>query len=216
MFKGLSKATVSSRLPDPRVGKADYLLNSMRVRENRDGSNRVQVSLTCLRGLTEGSDQKGDKVGIAIFSGDYFLTEFKRWVLAACGVARTDEEEVVEMACELLGDEVKGLDELDRAEKAWEHIAQLATAEGQGENAAGIFDNQVVIQIESIRKEGKDEGKGKMVDGVFVPEPIPTYLNSYPNRKVLFSELVDDLDEKDMKRFFGSEERFMELLEKEA
>jgi hypothetical protein len=218
MFKGLAKVTVSSRLPDPKLGVGDFLLNSLRWKTARDGKKRVQAVLTCLRGRTEGGNEKGDKINIPIFSGDYFLTEIKRWLLACLGV---DEEEVIEVACGMLGDEVKNMDEADRAEAAWEYIATQATA-GTEENGdsqdAGIFDNQVVIELETKVKPAKPiEGEFVKNDaGEFVPKMGRAFVNTYANKKVSLASLADDLDEKDMVRFFGSAERFAELLDGEG
>jgi len=216
MFTGLAKASVSSRLPDPKLGEADFLLNSMRWKKSaRDGKLRISIVLTCVRLVSEGANVKGDKIGLAVFTGDYFGAEIKRWLLACCGGT---EAEVEEQAIALLGDSDLTGEAL--AEAAWENIATLATA-GTETNLesmeAGIFDNQVIVRLDTKQKDPKPTG-------TYTPNPTTgemeeimgkAWINTYPQKNILPSSLIEDLDEKEIARFFGSEERYAELCAEE-
>jgi len=63
-FKGLNNAQASSnRIPPPSLGRAAYLINSVRMHDNRKGGYRVEVLATSLWCIEPGTTADGDKAG---------------------------------------------------------------------------------------------------------------------------------------------------------
>jgi hypothetical protein len=218
MFKGLANTETSSRLPNPAVGTADYLVESIKWKENRNGGFRVCVRGVCLRGVDGDGNTKGDRVEYPIFSGEYFLKELKRLILCLADVPADQEDEIIDMMCP--AEDYPKLSDAERKELAWEKIAQDTCAlneKGQA-TASGCFDGQVVVRLETIRTEAKPTGKyvpNPDGSGDMLPEMGNSYENTYPCKLIPLSEVAEFLDPKEIERFFGSAENFAKLLEDE-
>ena len=158
MFKGLGAAAVSSRLPDPKAGEADFLLNTMRFKETREHKPFIQMKLTCLRGITEGGNVKGDQVSVPVWSGNRFLKELKGFLIAFIGGT---EDEITDKLCPVGCKEAEGLDELGRKEFAFNFAGNLLCAldDDGKELTAGAFDNQRVIRLRTAIKPAEPSGK---------------------------------------------------------
>jgi hypothetical protein len=220
MFKGLSDASVGTRLPTPAIGTADYLVNSIKMHENREGGHRVNVNCTCLR-VINGDQRVGDKVSHVMFSGNYFLTELKRLILCVAGNLIGDGVSVEDLMCPVEDEEGKptpyaALSEDERSAAAWEKIAQDTCAIDADGNptAAGDFDGQVVIRLETSVKPGKATGKyvKDEATGDLVPEIGKDFINTFPVARIPFEEVADFLDEGAIVKYFGSAEALMELV----
>lgn len=221
LFKGLSNAAVSSRLPEPTDGVAHFLIDSMRMRETRDNKDYVAIRTTCVHEVEGGGARLGDRYGFAVFSGDYFLKELKGWILAMVDLTPADEDQVVEMMAPAA--DYPKMEEDERADKAWELIAQQTLGLDEDDkplkDGAGMFDGQVVIQIESKSKEVKPKEKVFIEDpatGKMIPKPGKIFVNHYPQHKVAMDEVAGYLTDKQVVQFFGSEEKFTELLKSEG
>ena len=215
MFKGLADAQMSQRLPEPKLGTADFLVNTIRQKKSRNGIDYIKITLTCLRSLEEEGkgNEKGDRCSVALFPGDYFLKEVKSHLYALMCMTPADEEELIEAV--VPKNDHPDLDDLQRKNKAWDLLAkQMCAMDEEGnEQQAGLFDGQAVIRIETVVKKGTPTGKFiKNADGEMVEEVGKDFINSYPRAGVPLTDIADVLDEKDIERFFGSVERFGELL----
>jgi hypothetical protein len=210
-FKGLADASVSSRLPDPRVGEGWFLANSVEMKDNRGGGYRVSLILTCLKGMTDGGNAKGDKVGKAIFSGDYFLKEFKEFLFAASGIGAEREDELIENV--VPHKDHPSMDDLQRKTLAWERLAQMACGidEDGKKTGAGCFDGQVVLHLATVVKKGKETAV-KGPDGNWVPVPGKDFTNVYFRGNVPLATVAEELSEADIARFFGSMDKFAQML----
>jgi hypothetical protein len=216
LFTGLSTTAVAARMPDPKVGVADFLVNTIRQKENRDGGYRIVCDLTCLRSV-EGGNEKGDRVQYCLFSGDYFLKEVKRLILALLDVAPSREQEVIDIVADM-DPAIAKMDERAKGVAGWERIAQMMCAMDANDKptAAGMFDGNAVIRLETVCKAAKPTGKFiKNSAGELVEEMGKEFINTYPVKMVPISEVVADFDEKDIERFFGSAEALEALVSKE-
>ena len=214
LFTGLATAQVSTRLPDPIDGTADFLVNSIRYKDNRNGGFRVVSDLTCVRSV-EGGNQKGDHVQYTIFGGDYFHKELKALILTLAGVEPSEEDAIVDMMCPKDDPAYAKMDDLTRMNKAWEMIGNQATAMGDDgkPTASGMFDGQVIVRLRTITKPAKPTGKFiKNAAGELVEEVGKPFTNHYPIAQIPFSDVAGDLDERDIVRIFGSVAKFSELL----
>ncbi len=230
-FKGMSTAQASSstNTPGPALGKGAYLINSVRMHENRKGGFRVEILATCLWGIAPGKDadgnekgpnEKGDKISIAIFSGEYFHKNFKSFCLAASGKTPNEEQEICDLICPK--EEYPNMGDDARLALMWDKVlpAMVCSLNMDGTPAeAGAFDGQSIVTIGTVEKrihkkiapKGKDDKSNWMHDAN--GQPITSvFTNSYFNESVSFKEADDNLDEKDKARFFGSAERFNEML----
>lgn len=228
-FKGCAKAEVKTgRVPNPNLGKAAYLIDSIRMKESTRADKpgfRVEINMTTLWGIENGKDangnevecnRTGDKVSHCIFSGDYFHKSFKELALKVIGKEPHEELEIADFICPASA--YPGKSELERLEIMWEQKLPgmvCAFDESGNPTEAGVFDGQAVIEIGTTEKEIAqliDKKKGD-VEGNFVYDAsgrkiTKTYRNSYINRKIPKDEIKDKLDEAAIKRFFGSVEAF--------
>lgn len=218
LFKGLANAAVSSRLEDPGDGTAQFLIEQMQMRESRAGKNFLSIRTICVHSVDGEGARVGERYGFAVFGGDYFHKELKSWILALVGLSGAEEAQVVDIAAP--AEDYPKLDEAERAEVAWEKIAQQACGLDENDKpvGAGCFDGQVVIQIDTRTKAGKATGKFVKDEqtGEMVPEPVSTFTNHYPTRQVPMSEVADRLNDKQIAQIFGSAEKFAELLKAEG
>lgn len=230
-FKGMNtaQASGSTRIPDPELGKAAYLLNSVRMHENRKGGFRVEVLMTALWGIAPGKthdgkeagpNKKGEKVSVCFFSGDYFQRQFKEFCLKVLGMEPHEEMKICDL---ILPKEScpEGMDDLKRLEHMWDVKlpAMVCALKEDGSAAdAGIFDGQRVVEVgtseKEVHKKLDKKGDDDESNWVFDKSGNPVtnvFRNSYFNRLIGFDEVDENLDEDDKARFFGSVELFEEL-----
>jgi len=228
-FKGCAKAEVKTgRVPNPNLGKAAYLIDSIRMKESSRVDKpgfRVEVNMTTLWGIENGKDasgtevdcnRTGDRVSHCIFSGDYFHKSFKELCLKVIGKEPHEELDIADFICP--ASEYPNLSELERLELMWEQKLPgmvCAFDESGSPVQAGVFDGQAVIEIGTTEKavlQLIDRKKGE-VEGNFVYDAngqklSKTYRNSYINRKISKDEIKEKLSEEEITRFFGSVEAF--------
>jgi hypothetical protein len=228
-FKGLSNAQASSnRIPPPALGKAAYLINSVRMHDNRKGGFRVEVLMSCLWGLEPGKtadgdaagpDVSGEKVSFCLFSGDYFLKQFKEFCLTVIGKAPHEELEIADLLCPK--SKFPKMDDLERVAHMWNVTLPglVCAIDEQGRPVdAGVFDGQRVVEVGTTEKrlnkridpKGKDEKSNWVHDET--GKPVSTvFRNSYFNKLVSMDEVAEKLSDAEKARFFGSVERFEQL-----
>jgi hypothetical protein len=211
-FKGMADVPVSSRLPDLRDGDGWFLLDSVDMKDNRDGGYRLAFAYTCLKGLTDGGNVKGDKVGSVIHGKSYFQKEFKQFLFAASGINPEREDELVENLCPK--NDNPTLDDAQRHRYVWESALPLMAcgrdAEGN-KTGAGCFDGQVVLLLHAVTKKGKETAV-KGPDGNWVPVPGKPFTNVYFRGNVPLAKVAEELSEADIARFFGSMDKFAQML----
>ena len=230
-FKGMSTAKVTSgRTPNPALGKAVYLIDSVRMHDGRTGGYRAQITASCLWGIDNGlnsagedvpCNKLGDPVATCIFSGERFQQDFKKFALTACGCAPHNEMDVVDLVCPA-SDFPEGTDPLTRLETAWDSVlpGMICAFDSNGEPTdAGVFDGQVAVEIvtvenavtQKVNNKGPDDKSNWVFDADGNPI-VKVYTNTYFNRKVPMAEVGETLDEAGIKRMFGTVEKFGELL----
>lgn len=232
-FEGMAKAeSKAGRVPNPNLGKAAYLVSSVRMHDSRTGDSfRSELLLTCLWPISDGethdkqaapANRPGDKVSHCFFSGDRFLTDFKDFCLKAIGKEAHEEMEIADTLCPA-GSFDPPKSDLERLQHMWEHVLPgMVCAFGHDGKPidAGIFDGQVVIEIGTTQKKvnkkidkSKPDTKENWVHDADGNPQFGIYSNSYINRRIGFQEVGETLeDEADILRFFGTTENFMELL----
>lgn len=230
-FKGLATAKASSgRVPNPELGKAWYLINQVRMKDNeRKGGFRIEFSMTCVHGVESGKDADGNdkgpdragtKVSRCFFSGDRFLQDFKDAVLKCTGLDASRELDMANML--VPASSYPGLSELDRIGVMWEQVMPgkvCAFDPASGSSvSAGVFDGQVVVELNTVEKrvdekrdKSKPAGPGNQVFDEHGRVITNVYKNSYFNRKVSKAELKDALGDEGIKRFFGTMDNFNAL-----
>lgn len=229
-FKGLNNAQASSnRIPPPSLGRAAYLINSVRMHDNRKGGYRVEVLATALWGIEPGTTADGDKAGpvvpgekasVAMFSGDYFLKQFKQFCLTVLGKAPHEELEIADLLCPK--SQYPNMEDLDRVAHMWNvTLPGLVCAigeDGKPLNVGAFDDGQRVIEIGTVEKrinkkidpKGKDEKSNWVHDES--GQPVSSvYRNSYFNKLVSMDEVAEKLSDDEKDRFFGSVERFEQI-----
>lgn len=235
-FKGCATADVrSGRVPNPELGKAAYLINSVRMKDStRPGSTnyRVEIGMTALwpvaagedaDGVEKGPDAAGTKVAHCIFSGDYFASGMKEFILKCLGMEVSDELQILEYlkAQPMCAGKFDNMDELTQINTMWEVIlpAMVCALEFDGSaKDSGIFDGQVVLEIATTEKKYNKKVDNKGPDDesnwVFDRDGNPVtnvWRNTYLNRKIDKEEVRSSLGDEGIARFFGSVERFEEL-----
>ena len=217
MFSGMSSVSVSSRLPDPKPGVGDYLINEIKRKENQGGNGfRVALDLTCIRAIG-GDVVVGEHVGYPIFGGKFFQKEIKRLLMVLAGItAETEAEWVEEMAPK--DPKAKAVwdvqDELSHAEQVWDRFARAVIAVDAKGNPlpSGTFDGQAVVRFETVYKEPKETGTfTKDESGLPIPVMTKGFTNVYPIKLIPMLEVADFLDDKEIAQYFGSTEKFAEL-----
>ena len=221
MFDGLGDAQASSvRIPDPKPGEADFLLNTMRIYKTEAGQRYIKFLLTCVRPRTEGGNQIGDRVSVVLFKGGpatvkYYYQDLKAMLVA---LTNTDENEMEELSAALCAQY-----EVEDYNMAWSMLGLAACARDAEDHEleAGTFDNQAVVTLRSFVKPGK------IVEGEYMDNPEdPTgdkiakrkkdFLKTVPDGGVTFTELAGSLEENEIKLLFGTQETFDELIAAEA
>ena len=231
-FTGMAKAEVKAgRIPSPNLGKAAYLVSSVRMHDSRNGDGfRAEIAMTCLWSIAEGqtfdkqespANRPGDKVSICFFSGDRFLSDFKDFCLKAVGKQEHEEMDITDSLCPKA--DYPTMPDLDRLRHMWENVLPgmvCATAEDGSTLDAGVFDGQVIVEIGTTQKQvhkkidkKKPDTKENWVHDAEGQPVSGIYSNSYINRRVSFQEAGEQMEEADILRFFGTTENFMELLE---
>ena len=232
-FKGMGQAEVGGmQLPSPNLGRAAFLLNQCRMKDNRKGGFRVEVSMTCLWPIEPGTaatgqevapNRPGDKVSVCLFSGDYFQKQFKELCLKCCGKDVSEELEIAEMLAGMdeYASMFKGKDDLGKINTMWEKVLPMIvtgyTPDG-GVQEAGVFDGQVVLEVlgtEKVVRQLIDKSKGDIESNwVFDRSGNPiekVYQNHFFVRRIDMQEVKEALGEDGIKRFFGTVDRFEQI-----
>ena len=222
LFKGIAKAKVSMRSENPKLGRAWYLLNKTDVFTDKNQVQHIRRLFTCVLPLRDShgrepgmdnydGEMKGSQVSSVIFGGLYFDRDMKKFVLTGMGFRPEDEDELIAgTIADLKASDpsFKPAPDETEADAAWGIIcAQVCGLNGE----AGAFDNNTVFEldtIERVKNTGKyvKDSSGNLVEEVSV--------RSYTNlvRKVSLSEVAESVEQKDIAKYFGSLERFNELL----
>ena len=191
LLKGLNKLEVSTR-NDPKVGKYQEIIQSVELATSRKFVPYLSVKATVLvpvadeSGKAPGQDgYAGHIKGDSISFAFFFGDRFAR--------------DFSPFLCAALG-----FDATEAEKLSGEEVQELATSvlkcEGQ---PVGVLDGTSVIEMRGVRS---DPVKDKKTD------ELRTYINLRFDRHVPLASLAEHLDEKDIEKFFGSEERFMELV----
>lgn len=222
-FKGCAKAEAGGgRVPNPELGKAAYKIDQVRMKDGRTSGFRVEISMTSLwgiepgvdaKGVERGPDRAGTKVSQCIFSGDYFLKNFKEFCLKALGMEPHQELDIANMICP--SSDHPGKDDLARIEIMWETVlpglvCAFDPKDGSATDA-GIFDGQVVVEIGTTEKEIEVKVNDQPTFDANGNAITKTYRNSYFNRAIGKAEIKENLDEAGINRFFGSAKKLEEL-----
>lgn len=232
-FSGMAKAEVNAgRVPKPNLGKAAYLVSTVRMKDSRVGGGfRCVLDLTCLWGIAEGqthdkkevpSNRPGDKVSVCFFSGERFLTDFKDFCLKAIGKEPHEEMEIADAICpKNMFNPPKS--DLERLQYMWDEVlpGMVCAFDKEGKPTdAGIFDGQVVIELGTVQKKvnkridkAKPDQKDNWAHDAEGNVQFGIYDNSYINHRISFQEVGETLeDEAAVMRFFGTVETFNNLL----
>lgn len=223
-FRNVRDVSIGTeRLPQPKLGVADFFITSIKRRENRQSGERTNVNMVCVRSI-DGDQKKGDKAGLVYFdSNQYYMQDLKRLILALVEVDVSEEQEVVNMQCPVADDkgdatEYAQMDELTRCDTAWNSIInEVGAVDENGEpTASGSFDGGVILRVETAQKPDRPHPTEIEQDPVTKevrPKVIKGYINSYPVKVIPFAEIANTLDESEIVRFFGSEDKLMKLIE---
>ncbi len=200
MFGEMGKVVVGVKHDDLKPGTVQMLINSTKMLETREFKPYVRITGTILKCEADGSGRtpeaenfegniKGDEVSVCIFSGDYFQKEFKSFMLAGMGMDKEDAKDMTD-------------------EEFFEASMAICGMDDQGEDVeAGIFDGTTIISIKTVANVVEDKKD---------PSKLKTYLNHRFLSKVQPSTVAEYLDDEDIKKFFGSEEQFVALVELET
>jgi len=190
LLKGMNKLEVSTR-NDPKVGKYQVLINTVELATSRKFVPYISARVTVLVPVADGAGKvpgddgyAGHLKGDAVSFAFFFGDRFNRdFSPFLCAALDFDASE----AAKLSGDEVQEL------------AMSVLKCEGQ---PVGVLDGTTVIEM-----RGVESAPTKNKDG-----ELKTYINLRFDRHVSLSSLAEHLDEKDIEKFFGSEDRFMELV----
>jgi hypothetical protein len=222
LFAGMAQAEVSTRTPNPKEGKAWYLISGIKLEKSRKDVQYISIKYLCVTSLTDKEGRKagtenyegevfGARVSTAMFQGDYFLKELKRFILVALDKAPGQEQEVVDEALAAMKADAAYTFAPDMAEEdaAWDYMCKLVCGIGYD---SGCFDGTVVIEMDTKRTvKVSDTEFTKNAEGVLVPK-TSDYTNTYPVRRVAFGEVGEAINDGDrIKKVFGSVERFQQL-----
>lgn len=235
-FAGMSMAEASTgRTPNPSLGKATYLINQVRMHDNtRKGGFRVEVSATCLWDIENGkthdgkesiANKTGDKIETCFFSGDRFLKDLKNFCLKCIGKEPHEELGIADQVCP--ESKYPNKTELERLEIMWNKVLPSLVCAFDPEDGtateAGCFDGQVVVEIGTVEKKvykkadkSKPDGEDNRMFDKDGNALFDIYTNSFFNRKISMQEVGEKLEEADIKRFFGTVDNFMKILDEEG
>ena len=184
------KVEVSNR-NDPKVGKYQVLINALSLESSRKGQTYISASATVLVPIADAAGKvPGDEGYSSHLKGDtisfafFFGDRFNR--------------DFSPFLCAALGfdaDEAKGLSNDEVQELA---LSTLKCAD----QPVGVLDGTTVVEMRGVESAPSKNKNGE----------LKTYINLRFDRHVDLSSLAEHLDEKDYEKFFGSEERFMELV----
>lgn len=218
-FAGSSVIKISaSRVPNPALGRAVYLIDTVRMKDGRTGGFRVEVGMTCLWGINSGvdasgvergPDHAGERVAHCLFSGEYFSRSFKEFSLKAIGKEPHEELDICDFVCP--ASEYPGT-ELERLTTMWDNVlpAMVCAFDPKTDEAtdAGVFDGQVMIEIGTTEKEVEKKVEGQPMFDASGNKVVTIYTNSYFNRKIGKAEALENLGEAGVKKFFGTMDNF--------
>lgn len=184
------KVEVSNR-NDPKVGKYQTLVNSLSLETSRKGQNYISAIGTVLVPIADGSGKApGDDGYAGHFKGDrisfafFFGDRFNRdFSPFLCAALDIDPEEAKTM---------------DAGEIQETSLSLLKCAD----QPVGILDGTTVIEMRGVESAPTKNKEGE----------LKTYINLRFDRHVPMASLAEHLDEQDIEKYFGSEERFMELV----
>jgi len=193
LLKGMNKLEVSTR-NDPKVGKYQVLINTVELATSRKFVPYISANATVLVPVADGAGKvPGDDGYAGHLKGDtisfafFFGDRFNRdFSPFLCAALDFDASE----AAKLSGDEVQEL------------AMSVLKCEGQ---PVGVLDGTTVIEMRGVESPPTKNKAGE----------LKTYINLRFDRHVALSSLAEHLDEKDIEKFFGSEDRFMELVAEE-
>ena len=190
LLKGMNKLEVNKR-NDPKVGKYQVLINSVELATSRKFVPYITASATILVPVADGAGKvPGDDGYMGHLKGDtisfafFFGDRFNRdFSPFLCAALDFDASE----AAKLSGDEVQEL------------AMSVLKCEGQ---PVGVLDGTTVIEMRGVESAPTKNKEGE----------LKTYINLRFDRHVSLASLAEHLDENDIEKFFGSEDRFMELV----
>ena len=190
LLKGMNKLEVNKR-NDPKVGKYQVLINSVELATSRKFVPYITASATILVPVADGAGKvPGDDGYMGHLKGDtisfafFFGDRFNRdFSPFLCAALDFDASE----AAKLSGDEVQEL------------AMSVLKCEGQ---PVGVLDGTTVIEMRGVESAPTKNKEGE----------LKTYINLRFDRHVSLASLAEHLDEKGIEKFFGSEDRFMELV----
>lgn len=192
LMSGFNKLETSNR-NDVKPGTVQVLINSVELATSRKFVPYIQAKATVLvpvcdgKGRKPGSDGyeghlKGDPISFCFFFGDRFNRDFSPFLCAALDFSP---------------EAAKGLS----SEEVQELATSVLKCEGQPQ---GVLDGTTVIEMKGVESAPVKDPKD--------PTKVRTYVNTRFTGHVKLASLADKLDESDVARFFGSAERFMELV----
>jgi len=190
LLKGMNKLEVSTR-NDPKVGKYQVLINSVELATSRKFVPYISASATVLVPVADGSGKvPGDDGYTGHLKGDtvsfafFFGDRFNRdFSPFLCAALDFDAT----AAAGLSGEEVQEL------------AMSVLKCEDQ---PVGVLDGTTVIEMRGVESAPTKNKAGE----------LKIYINLRFDRHVSLSSLAEHLDEKDIEKFFNSEDRFMELV----
>jgi len=231
-FAGLDKAKAQGgRLPKPALGKAAYLVESIRTKDNERSSGfRTEIIATCLWGIDkgkthDGQEVAGESVGQKVshcFFGDTgnklarYQQDFKSLCLVILGMQESQELEIADQL------KVQGADELARIQQLWTRqlpglVCAIDPVSGEP-TAAGIFDGRAIIELSTSQTKvfkkadkNKPAGEGNMVYDQGGDALSDVYTNTYINNAFTLGVAQEKLSEAEICKFFGSVDRFNQI-----
>lgn len=190
LLKGMNKLEVNNR-NDPKVGKYQVLINTVELATSRKFVPYISASATVLVPVADGAGKVPGQDGYAgHLKGDsisfcfFFGDRFNRdFSPFLCAALNFDASE----AAKLTAGEVQEL------------ATSILKCEGQ---PVGVLDGTTVIEMRGVESVPTKNKAGE----------LKTFINLRFDRHVPLATLAEHLNEKDIAKFFGSEERFMELV----
>lgn len=228
LFAGMKNAEVKTggQTPKPAFGLGWYLVERIELKiSEKDQKPFVPFTYKCVRPISDEANRQQGTEGYAgeiagakvspmpLFAGTYFDAGMKRFVVAAMGITADQVDEMIQGTIpDMKEAAASGMFQAnpngDDIDNAWKYISDNIIGNLKGVDC-GCFDGQLVMELKTVRTVKKNEtGTGKMVDGVFVPDPDKEYSNTYPERRVSFTEVQNAIghDTALVTQLFGSAE----------
>ena len=192
LLSGFNKFEASNR-NDQKPGRALQLIERVELLKTQEFKPMVKVSTTVLVPIRDESGKapgdtgyaghmKGDRADFVFFYNRTFARFFSPFICAALNMPASE-------AAGLTGEEVQKL------------ALSVMQCDGQ---ATGVLDGTVVLDITAETSAPYPDKKK--------PGSLTTSVNTNGFEHVPLASLAEHLNEKDIAKFFGSEERFMELV----